>query len=56
MPVVFDQNLYNWEKEKAIMIYEKPSAYKFGYIVKTYKSLGGKYKDDNDSKKSKKMV
>ena len=24
-------------------IYEKPSAYKSGYIVKKYKELGGKY-------------
>ena len=53
MPVVLDQKLYNSVKEKANMIYKKPSAYKSGYIVKTYKSLGGKYIDDNDSKNLK---
>jgi hypothetical protein len=28
-------------------IYEKSSAYKSGYIVKKYKEMGGRYKDDN---------
>jgi hypothetical protein len=35
---------------KADKIYKKPSAYKSDYIVKTYKELGGRYKDDNETK------
>lgn len=35
--------LYEHIKKMADGIYKKPSAYKSGYIVKTYKELGGKY-------------
>jgi len=35
--------LYEHVKEMADNIYKKPSAYKSGYIVKTYKDLGGTY-------------
>ena len=35
--------LYEKVKKEADKIYEKPSAYKSGYIVKTYKNRGGKY-------------
>jgi len=38
--------LYAHVKEMADAIYKKPSAYKSGYIVKTYKRLGGEYIDD----------
>ena len=37
-------------KLQADKIYKKPSAYKSGYIVKTYKSLGGTYRDDKATK------
>ena len=53
MPTVLDKDLYNLAKMKADKIYKKPSAYKSGYIVKTYKELGGRYKDDNETKNLK---
>ena len=37
MPIVIDKELYNLVKQHADEIYTKPSAYKSGYIVKTYK-------------------
>lgn len=36
--------LYNKVKKEADNKYDKPSAYKSGWIVKTYKERGGKYK------------
>lgn len=39
-----DEKLYNMIKNEADKIYKKPSAYKSGWIVKTYKERGGKYK------------
>jgi hypothetical protein len=53
MPTVLDKGLYNLVKAKADKIYKKPSAYKSGYIVKSYKELGGRYKDDNKPKNLK---
>jgi hypothetical protein len=53
MPVVLDQELYDKVKKEADTIYTKPSAYKSGWIVRKYKSLGGKYKQDNEPKKLK---
>jgi len=53
MPVVIDKELYNTVKQKANKLYSKPSAYKSGYIVKKYKELGGRYKDDNKPKNLK---
>ena len=50
MPVVVDKELYEYVKLKADDIYKKPSAYKSGYIVKTYKALGGRYEDDEKEK------
>jgi hypothetical protein len=50
MPEIVNKQLYNKVKLEADKIYKKPSAYKSGYIVKTYKSLGGTYKDDNQPK------
>jgi hypothetical protein len=47
MPVPVDQGLYRKVKARADKIYTVPSAYKSGWIVKTYKSLGGKYENDN---------
>ena len=46
MPIILDQNLYNRVKLVADNIYDKPSAYKSMYIVKTYKEHGGKYGED----------
>lgn len=53
MPIVLDKKLYKQVKQKADEIYKKSSAYKSGYIVKTYKELGGRYADDNESKNLK---
>jgi len=53
MPIVLDEELYEKVKQYANSIYSKPSAYKSGFIVKTYKMLGGEYKDDNKPKKLK---
>jgi hypothetical protein len=53
MPIVLDKELYKQVKQKADKIYTKSSAYKSGYIVKTYKELGGRYADDNESKNLK---
>ena len=50
MPEVLDKELYSFVKSKADTIYKKSSAYKIGYIVKTYKQLGGRYKNDNKEK------
>ena len=50
MPVVVDKELYEYVKLKADDIYKKPSAYKSGYIVRTYKALGGRYEDDEKEK------
>jgi len=36
MPIILDQDLYNKVKLYADTIYKKPSAYKSGFIVKTY--------------------
>lgn len=53
MPVICDPELYEKAKQIADEKYSKPSAYKSGFIVKTYKDLGGKYKDDAKPKKLK---
>jgi hypothetical protein len=50
MPIILDQNLYDLVKKQADKIYDKSSAYKSGWIVKTYKESGGKYKDDGKPK------
>lgn len=38
-----DKALYKRVKEMADKIYDRPSAYKSGFIVKKYKELGGEY-------------
>ena len=43
--------LYNEVKKEADKIYEKHSAYKSGWIVKTYKEKGGKYEGTKKSNK-----
>ena len=42
--------LYGKIKKMMDEIYEKPSAYKSGAIVKKYKELGGEYIEDNKPK------
>ena len=39
-----NRKLYEEVKAEADTIYKKPSAYKSGFIVKTYKQRGGKYR------------
>ena len=56
MPVIDDIKLYEAVKKYADTIYKKPSAYKSGFIVKTYKKLGGTYTDDNKEKKLKRWI
>jgi hypothetical protein len=51
MPRILDEDLYALVKREADKIYLKPSAYKSGWIVKTYKQLGGRYADDKKPKK-----
>ena len=53
MAIPKDMKLYNKVKKDADEIYKKPSAYKSGYIVKKYKSLGGEYIEDNKPKNLK---
>ena len=51
MPIILDKKLYDLARQKADAVYKKSSAYKSGYIIKTYKELGGRYKDDHKQKK-----
>ena len=46
MPIPNDIKLYEQVKYMADKKYKTHSAYKSGYIVKTYKEMGGTYKDD----------
>ena len=50
MPTIDNAVLYEEAKRRADSIYEKPSAYKSGYIVKLYKDMGGTYTDDEKPK------
>jgi len=50
MPTPINKDIYERVKTYADLIYKKPSAYKSGYIVKKYKELGGKYRDDDQPK------
>ena len=43
MSIPINIKLYNQIKIEADEIYEKPSAYKSGWIVKEYKRRGGEY-------------
>lgn len=53
MPTILNPKLYENARAIADKKYSKSSAYKSGFIVKTYKELGGKYKDDNQPKNLK---
>jgi len=50
MPIIDNPDLYKKAKNIADKKYDKPSAYKSGFIVKTYKEMGGTYSDDNKPK------
>lgn len=50
MPKILNQKLYDDVKKEADKVYKKSSAYKSGWIVKTYKDRGGLYGDDNKPK------
>lgn len=50
MPIPLDKKLYEKVKREADKVYDRPSAYKSGWIVKKYKELGGKYVDDGKPK------
>ena len=53
MPIILDPKLYEKAKLTANEKYKKPSAYKSGFIVKTYKELGGRYQNDHREKNLK---
>ena len=53
MPTIANPELYHLVKTEADKVYKKPSAYKSGWIVKTYKQLGGQYIDDKKPKNLK---
>ena len=48
--MIKNQELYDKVKLYADQIYKKPSAYKSGFIVKTYKQHGGTFTDDKKDK------
>jgi len=50
MPTPINQALYEKVKMEADKVYSKPSAYKSGYIVKTYKERGGTYSGKREVK------
>jgi len=50
MPTPTNQALYDKVKREADDKYAKPSAYKSGWIVKTYKDRGGKYSGKKEVK------
>ena len=51
MAIPINKELYQKVKLKADNVYSKSSAYKSGYIVKEYKRMGGKYKDNDKKEK-----
>jgi len=50
MAIPLNKELYEKAKLIADETYDKPSAYKSGFIVKTYKKMGGKYKNTGKEK------
>jgi hypothetical protein len=48
MAVPLDKKLYEKARRIADISYDKPSAYKSGFIVKKYKEMGGKYSGESD--------
>ena len=45
-----DMKLYNDIKDRVWKMYDKPSAYRSGMLVKLYREAGGKYSGDKDEK------
>lgn len=45
--IPINKELYEKAKELVYPLYDKPSAYRSGAVVKKYKELGGEYKDDD---------
>ena len=43
-----DMKLYNEIKDRVWKMYDKPSAYRSGMLVKLYRESGGKYSGDKD--------
>jgi hypothetical protein len=56
MPTPIDSQLYQKAKEQIYAVYKKPSAYRSMALVKRYKELGGRYKDDNKPKNLKRWI
>jgi hypothetical protein len=50
MPIVDNPVIYAEAKKIADAIYDEPSAYKSGYIVRLYKDMGGTYTEDGKPK------
>jgi hypothetical protein len=50
MPLIANPKLYAKAVRIANRTYKTPSAYKSGFIVQTYKRLGGKYINDHKPK------
>jgi len=48
--MIDNQKLYDLVKLYADTIYKKSSAYKSGFIIKTYKTYGGTFTDDGKKK------
>ena len=51
MPKILNRKLYDDVKKEADKIYKKSSAFKSGYIIKTYKLRWGTFSDDNNDLK-----
>jgi hypothetical protein len=51
MTIPVNKDLYEKAKRIVYKQYEKPSAYRSGALVRKYKELGGKYKDDSKAGK-----
>jgi hypothetical protein len=47
---VLNKDLWKKARKEADKKYDKPSAYKSGYIVQRYKELGGKFKGEKTKK------
>lgn len=51
MAIPIDKELYEKAKEIVYKQYSKPSAYRSGALVRLYKSMGGRYEDDDKKEK-----
>ncbi len=53
MPIPTNPKLYAKVTAYAKQVYKKHSAYRSGFIVKTYKDMGGTYREDHKTRKLK---